>query len=100
MNAGVSIYVGPGYVLHVSTEDGIQVERAPHKTWRFGFLLAVRKNQSDALAGENDQQINDREYVESVHERYLDEEDSIRLRAIIGTLLSIYWRNENSGDST
>lgn len=40
---GVTVYVGPGYVFHLSTEDGFQSERAPHRTWRLGAVLAVRR---------------------------------------------------------
>lgn len=41
--AGVTVYFGPGFVLHLSTEDGLQFERAPHRTWRIGFVAAVRR---------------------------------------------------------
>lgn len=41
--AGVTVYVGPGWVFHWSTEDGFQAERAAHRTWRFGFVAAIRR---------------------------------------------------------
>ena len=41
---GLTLWLGRGYVLHVSTEDGWQFERAEHRTWRVGFLFAVRRS--------------------------------------------------------
>lgn len=40
---GFTIWFGPGYIIHLSTEDGLQFERAEHKTWRIGVLFAVRR---------------------------------------------------------
>lgn len=40
---GVTLWFGPGYALHISTEDGFQFERAPHRTWRLGILFALRR---------------------------------------------------------
>lgn len=39
---GITVYIGRGWVFHLSTEDGLQVERAAHRTLRFGFVAAVR----------------------------------------------------------
>lgn len=46
---GISIFFGPGHVVHWSTEDGWQYERAEHRTWRLGFLAAVRREQPQPL---------------------------------------------------
>lgn len=40
---GVTVYLGPGYVYHLSTEDGFQRTRASHRTWRIGFVAALRR---------------------------------------------------------
>lgn len=42
MGFGFTLWVGPGWVFHWSVEHGWQTERAEHRTWRFGFLIAVR----------------------------------------------------------
>jgi hypothetical protein len=42
---GVSIFVGPGWVFHWSTENGWQRERAEHRTWRLGLLFAIRRRK-------------------------------------------------------
>lgn len=41
---GLTLWLGPGYVLHLSTENGFQFERAEHGTWRVGILFAVRRS--------------------------------------------------------
>lgn len=51
--AGFTLWFGPGYVLHVSTEDGWQFERAEHRTWRFGFLFAIRRAPVCAVCQKN-----------------------------------------------
>lgn len=43
---GVTIYLGPGYVFHLSTEDGFQRERAAHRTWRLGVVFAARRRSN------------------------------------------------------
>lgn len=40
---GASLYFGPGYVVHISTEHGLEWERAEHRTWRFGLIVALRR---------------------------------------------------------
>lgn len=45
---GISLYLGPGWVIHVSAEAGLQIERAAHRTWRLGLLLAIRRQPSEA----------------------------------------------------
>src|SRR3954447_12260786 len=42
---GVTLYIGPGWVYHWSSEDGFQKERAPHRTWRFGLIFAARRDR-------------------------------------------------------
>jgi hypothetical protein len=42
---GISVFFGPGWVVHWSTEDGWQVERAEHRTWRLGVLTAWRRHR-------------------------------------------------------
>lgn len=46
---GVTVYVGPGWVFHWSSEDGFQRERAGHRTWRLGLIIAVRRNSSPVI---------------------------------------------------
>lgn len=50
---GVTVYVGPGWVFHWSSEDGFQRERAEHRTWRFGLIVALRKNSSPVVVEEH-----------------------------------------------
>lgn len=45
---GVTIYLGPGHVIHLSTEDGFQHECAEHRTWRFGWVFAIRNAKGRA----------------------------------------------------
>lgn len=40
---GVTVYFGPGCVIHLSSEDGLQWAQAEHRTWRIGFVAAVRR---------------------------------------------------------
>jgi hypothetical protein len=47
---GFSLYFGPGYVLHWSSEDGFQFERAHHRTWRFGLIGAIRRRQQALMS--------------------------------------------------
>ena len=44
LKIGISIWVGPGWIIHLSTDSGNSIERAEHGTWRIGFLIAKRKN--------------------------------------------------------
>lgn len=46
---GVTIYAGFGWAVHLSTEDGLQVERADHRALRLGFVVAVRSRRLKQL---------------------------------------------------
>lgn len=39
---GATFWIGPGWVFHWSTEDGFQMTKAEHNTWRLGILFAFR----------------------------------------------------------
>lgn len=47
---GVTVYLGPGFVFHWSTEDGFQRDRAPHRTWRLGVIAAFRRKKYATIA--------------------------------------------------
>jgi hypothetical protein len=40
---GITVYLGPGYVVHLSSEHGLEWTQAEHRTWRLGFVAAVRR---------------------------------------------------------
>lgn len=45
---GFTVYLGPGWVFHWSSEHGWQHARGLHRTWRLGLVIAVRTNSRPA----------------------------------------------------